>query len=358
MYINSIQHIEAINQNKDLSESEKIDKIQEIINSYKADKKAEFKFTEIKEYSKEAAFNLIRNIKTNQVIPTRYKILDGVLSGGLIAGEFVVIGGRPGTGKTLFSVNLALNFSVEVPVLFFSYDLSINSLVNKFISSISDIPFIKLQTNTLRRRDRRLAHASTQILNNRPIYLCTDYNDSIPLFIEYCKNIIIEKGIKVIIIDTINLMHSSNYANDRKKDFEYICSELKDLAHENNVLVIANTQLSKMLETRNSDFRPKLRDLRGYSSFEQFADKIFFIYRPGYYQVTEDEYGNSIVGMVELILATNKLGHTDSVWLKTTDELTNICNYPDFAFEDFLITDFSQDNKDETKKEEDDSVPF
>lgn len=360
MYINTIQHIEAVNQNKDLSESEKIDKIQEIINSYKADKKAEFRFTEIKEFSKNAAYNFIRNINTNQVIPTRYKRLDLSLRGGLLAGEFVVVGGRPSVGKTLFSVNLALNFSVEVPVLFFTYDLTINSLVNKFISLISDIPFQRLQTNTLRRRERRLAHASAQILNNRPIYLCNEYGDSIPLFIEYCKNIISEKGIKVIIIDTIQSMYSSHYGINKEKEYEYICNELKELAHKSNVLVLANTHLSKLVDIRNSDFRPELRDLRGYNTFEQFADKILFMYRPSLNNITEDENGIAhLDNLVEIIIATNKLGHTDIIRLQTNDELTNICDYPDFIFDGFSVNYYNdEDSKDETKNDDDDGTPF
>jgi replicative DNA helicase len=331
MYFNSIQHIQAISNSSDYNETEKLEQIKDIIFKYELDKRKEFKYTTLGEQTQIVLNNITNKTPAQKVIPTQYVEIDKATGGGLIEGEYVVIGGRPGMGKTQFAVNLALNFADNVPVLFFSYDLSINALVNKFISTLSDIPFEHLQTNNLTDNQRDLAISKAEILEKKQIYMHTEYAQSIPLFVDYCEKMILEKGVKIIIIDTIQSMYSSRYGSNREMELEYISRELKQIAFKNNVIVIANTNLSKSVDSRKFVYKPKLSDLRGYGSLEQDADKVFFIYRPYYYNFSEDEEGNSVMKVVEILIAKNKSGTLQNIALESNNALTTF-NNPNFDY--------------------------
>lgn len=326
MYFNSIQHIQAISQSDDYTETEKLEQIKDIIFKYELQKRKEFKFTTLEEQTQKVLNNIANNTPAQKVVPTQYIDIDKAIGGGLLEGEYVVIGGRPGMGKTQFAINLALNFSDNVPVLFFSYDLSINALVNKFISTLSDIPFEQLQTNNLTDEQRELVASKAEILEKKQIYMHTEYAKSIPLFIDYCEKMILEKGIKIIIIDTIQSMYSSRYGSNKEMELEYISRELKQIAFKNNVLLIANTHLSKSVDSHKNGFKPLLSDLRGYGSLEQDADKVLFIYRPSFYKIYYDVDDNFTLFSAEIIIAKNKSGTVKTIALEITEDFTSFIN--------------------------------
>jgi len=140
----------------------------------------------------------------------------------------------------------------------------------------------------------------------------------------------IEKdGVQVIFVDYLQLLSAQRYRNHREMEVAYICRTLKQLARENNVLVIAASQLSRSVETRGGDKRPVLSDLRESGAIEQDADKVFFVYRPEYYGFTIDEMGNSNRGMCELIMAKNRSGHPYNFRFKWNDNFTRMMTLAD-----------------------------
>jgi replicative DNA helicase len=167
------------------------------------------------------------------------------------------------------------------------------------------------------------------------VFINDGYNNSISAFINYCIGQIKGKGVKVIIVDYLQMMSSNKYRNNRELEISHISRELKNLAKDYNIVVIASSQLSRALELRTGSKRPQLSDLRESGAIEQNADKVIFIHRPEAYGMDVDENGNSTAGLVELIVAKNRNGRTGDVALMRD---MNFTNFKDF---DSYKTDFS-----------------
>ena len=255
--------------------------------------------------------------------------------GGFGLGELVVIGARPSMGKTQLLVNISLNISVSTPVLYFTFDLSEFLLTSRFISSLSGIPVNKiLQHELTAAQKENLASIETKFANYK-ILVNDSCNNSISALKAHCQKQIQENGVKVIVVDYLQMMSSNKYRNSRELEISFISRELKNIAKDFNVCVIATSQLSRAVETRGGSKHPQLSDLRESGAIEQDADKVIFIYRPEYYGLECDEDGNSTAGLIELILAKNRNGSLGTVKLLRS---ANFTNYRDF---DQYKNDFS-----------------
>lgn len=253
--------------------------------------------------------------------------------GGFGLGEFVVIGGRPAMGKTQLLVNLSLIISVDTPILYFTFDLSDYALTKRFISSISDIAINNLlQHNINDDQKDRLALVEKEFKKYK-IFINDSLSNSISALKAHCQKMIEEKGVKVIFVDYLQMMRSNKYRNSRELEISYISRELKNIAKDFNVCVIATSQLSRAVETRGSSKHPILSDLRDSGAIEQDADKVIFIYRPEYYSFECDEEGNSTAGLIELILAKNRNGRLGTVKLLRDAEFTNYRNFDSYKNE-------------------------
>ncbi|MCX6295499.1 MAG: DnaB-like helicase C-terminal domain-containing protein, partial [Bacteroidetes bacterium] len=125
-----------------------------------------------------------------------------------------------------------------------------------------------------------------------------------------------EKKVEVVLVDYLQMIKvKSRRDNNREADVAKVCRELKALARKYNIVVVVNSQLSRAVETRGGDKRPQLSDLRESGSIEQDADKVLFIHRPEYYNITEDENGMSTEGIAEIIIAKDRDGAIGSVKL-------------------------------------------
>lgn len=247
--------------------------------------------------------------------------------GGLGLGEFVVIGGRPSMGKTQLLVNLSLNISSTTPVLYFTFDLSELLLTSRFISSLSGIAVNKILQQELTDEQRNLLVTNSQEIGNYKIFVNDSCNNSFSAMKAICQKHIQENGVKVIIVDYLQMMSSNKYRNNRELEISYISRELKNIAKDFNVCVIATSQLSRAVESRILSKHPQLSDLRESGAIEQDADKVIFIYRPEYYGLDCDGAGNSTAGLTELILAKNRNGGLGIVKLLHD---ANFTNYRDF----------------------------
>lgn len=263
--------------------------------------------------------------------------------GGFGRGELVVIGARPAMGKTQLLVNLCLNISVSNPVLYFTFDLSEFLLTSRFISSLSGIAISNILQHEL--TDEQIAKLATietkfdkhKILVNDSCY------SSIAALKAHCQKQIQENGIKVIVVDYLQLMSSNKYRNNRELEIGSIVRELKNLANDCNVCVIVSSQLSRAVEARGGSKIPQLSDLRESGAIEQDADKVIFIYRAEYYGITSDEDGNNTEGLTELIVAKNRNGSLGTVRLLRDAKFTNFRDFDDYK-NDFS---FSQSRLDE-----------
>lgn len=249
-------------------------------------------------------------------VGTGFTDLDRITN-GFQKSDLIIIAARPGMGKTAFVMSLARNAAVDmqVPVAVFSLEMSSVQLVMRLISSESEIPGDKLRTGKLQEHEWMQVHRKTTALSNAPIYI-----DDTPGLTTFdlrakCRRMKSAYDIGLIIIDYLQLMSGGGKEGNREQEISAISRSLKSLAKELNIPVIALSQLSRAVETRGGEKKPMLSDLRESGSIEQDADQVMFIYRPEYYDIRQDENGNSTEGTGQIIIAKNRHGAVDTVTL-------------------------------------------
>jgi len=277
----------------------------------------------------------IANPEYSQIIKTGFNAFDENFA-GFTLGELIIIGARPGMGKTQLLINLCLNISKEIPILFFTFDLSSDSLAERFLSCHTGIRINNQTEVNLTQQEKNKILNTEQELSNYKIYLNDDFSHSISALKQECIKQIEEHGIKIIIVDYLQLMGSFNYKRNRETEVSYISRELKKIAKENNVCVIVSSQLNRSVELRpGGAHNPKLSDLRDSGAIEQDADKVIFIYRPEYYGINIGEEGESTSGLIELQIAKNRNGILNNIKLYHDKNflLINETNYNKLDFD-------------------------
>jgi replicative DNA helicase len=245
------------------------------------------------------------------------------MTNGLQPSALIIIAGRPAMGKTSFALNVAQNAAVMAnkTVAVFSLEMSSSQLIQRMISYEAEIPGKRLQNGRFEGDDwPRLAEASNT-LTNMKIFI--DDTSSIPVMEirAKCRRMKANKehGLDLVVIDYLQLMENKRIEN-REQQISDISRNLKGLAKELNVPVIALSQLNRSVETR-SDKRPMPSDLRESGAIEQDADLIMFIYRDEVYNKdTADK------GVAEIIVGKNRNGPTGTVRLGFQNELTKFRN--------------------------------
>ena len=261
--------------------------------------------------------------------------------GGFGLGEFAVIGGRPSMGKTRLLVNLALRMSVDVPVLYVTYDLPEAMLAYRFVSAMSGTSMDDLLQRKLFDEEKSQLAAIGEAFGRHQLLVSDGGNYAIGALRAQCQQLIEEQGIKVIMVDYLQLMSSNRYRNSRELEISHISRVLKQMAKDFNVCVIAASQLSRAVESRpGGSRRPMLSDLRDSGAIEQDADKVIFLYRPEYYGLTEDEMGRPTAGLTEVILAKNRNGRLGTVRLLTDGNFSGYTDDDEDRYESYK-TDFS-----------------
>lgn len=222
-------------------------------------------------------------------------------TGGLEGGLFYVVGGRPSMGKTTYVLNLAWNAyeSFNHSGMFFSLEMSEKQISRKLMSKMSGIPsddFKKNKVSEFVLDDLYDRMSSTE----DKVFLIDDTpNASLQYILSQATKAKLKHDIKFIVIDYLQLIKVSS-TQSRHLQVSEISRELKALARNLDIAVIALAQLSRNVENR-PDKRPKLADLKESGDIEQDADAVCFLYRPEYYGITQDEQGNSLEGVTELI---------------------------------------------------------
>jgi len=284
-------------------------------------------------------------------IPSGYDKLDKLTSGWQPS-DLVIIAARPGMGKTALTLSMARNIAVNtnIPVAFFSLEMSSVQLITRLISSETGLTSEKLRTGKLEKHEWEQLNVKAKALESAPLYI--DDTPSLSIFDLRAKarRLASQHKIKLIIIDYLQLMTagSSQKGGNREQEISTISRNLKALAKELDIPVIALSQLSRAVETRGGSKRPLLSDLRESGAIEQDADIVSFIYRPEYYKIDEwdDEDQSPTDGQAELIIAKHRNGGLENIRLKFIGELGRFENLEDFdmpfEFESKMNDNFDQ----------------
>ena len=259
--------------------------------------------------------------------------LDKITSGWQNS-DLVIIAARPAMGKTAFVLSMAKNMAVNynIPVALFSLEMSNVQLVNRLIVNVCEIPGEKIKSGRLENYEWEQLDFKIKELYDAPIYVDDTPSLSVFELRTKARRLVREHNIQCIIIDYLQLMNASgmNFGS-REQEVSTISRSLKGLAKELNIPIIALSQLNRGVEARQGieGKRPQLADLRESGAIEQEADMVCFIHRPEYYKIYEDEKGNSLVGLAEIIIAKHRNGAVGDVRLRFKSEFAKFMNIED-----------------------------
>jgi replicative DNA helicase len=248
-------------------------------------------------------------------VPTGFIDLDRLL-GGLQPSDLLIIAGRPGSGKTAFMLSAAKNAAQRYKkhVAIFSLEMSNEQLVQRLISQETGIDSQRLRTGKLEEEEWPIFTHAIEVLSDTRVFL-DDTPSLTPLQLRTkCRRLDMEYKLDLILVDYLQLMSSGLRSENRVQEVSYISRNMKVLARELNVPVLAAAQLSRAIEQR-ADKEPQLSDLRESGSLEQDADIVMFIHRPELYekdtlkqniaQIKVAKHRNGPTGMIELVFRNN-----------------------------------------------------
>jgi len=271
-------------------------------------------------------------------IPSGFTKLDELTSGWQPS-DLIIIAARPGMGKTALTLSMARNMAIDykVPVAFFSLEMSSVQLITRLISSETGLSSETLRTGKLEKHEWEQLNVKVKDLEAAPLYIDDTASLSIFDLRAKARRLASQYGIKMIMIDYLQLMTaggSQKSPGNREQEISMISRNLKALAKELNIPVIALSQLSRAVETRTGSKRPILSDLRESGAIEQDADIVSFIYRPEYYKIDEwdDDERSPTEGQAEFIVAKHRNGGLDEIRLKFEGRFGRFENLEDHGF--------------------------
>lgn len=251
------------------------------------------------------------------------------LTQGFQKSDLIIIAGRPSMGKTALALNIGLNIikNSQIPVLFFSLEMSKEQLTYRLLTNETDITSLRLKTGNLYKNDWLKLNTIIKNLSSLPFFIDDTSNPSIQDIKSKIKKILFEQNqIGLIIIDYLQLMQTTTSKTDnRAQELSQITRSLKNLAREFNVPIIALSQLSRNVENRVNK-RPILSDLRESGSIEQDADLVLMLYRDSYYNSLKNSENPNIYDKVELIIAKQRNGPVGTIDLQFDSKRTKFLN--------------------------------
>jgi len=312
-------------------------------------------------------------------VETGFTNLDKLTSGWQPS-DLIIIAARPAMGKTAFVLSMARNIAIDFghPVALFSLEMASVQLITRLISSETGLSSEKLRTGKLEPHEWTMLSTKVKNLEKAPLFI--DDTPSLSIFDLRAKSrrLVSQHGIKIIIVDYLQLMTAGGNGKgggNREQEISTISRNLKALAKELNVPVIALSQLSRAVETRGSSKRPLLSDLRESGAIEQDADIVSFLYRPEYYKIDEwdDDEASPTAGQAEIMIAKHRNGGIENVRLKFIGHLGKFDNLDDYngSYDDLPSSMNHDENPFQTKNlpspndafgsnlnDDDDDMPF
>jgi replicative DNA helicase len=256
-------------------------------------------------------------------VPSGFASLDKVTYGWQPT-DLIILAARPSVGKTAFALNLArsaaLHSNKPTAVAFFSLEMSAGQLVQRILSAESEIWLEKISRGKLEEHEmKQLYKKGIERLSNAPIFIDDTAALNIFELRAKCRRLKNKHNLGIIIIDYLQLMSGTGDGknSNREQEISRISRDLKGLAKELQVPIIALSQLSREVEKRKEGAKiPQLSDLRESGAIEQDADMVLFLYRPEYYDITANEMGESNKGETYVKIAKHRNGSLETIKLK------------------------------------------
>lgn len=288
------------------------------------------------------------------------------LTSGWQNSDLIIIAARPAMGKTAFVLSMAKNMAVNAntPVAVFSLEMSKVQLVNRLISNVAELEGEKIKSGQLTSLEWDQLMSRIKNLLGAPLYIDDTASLSIFELRTKARRLVREHDVKFIIIDYLQLMNASGMKfGSREQEVSMISRNLKQLAKELNIPIVALSQLNRSVENRGDGSqgkRPQLSDLRESGAIEQDADIVCFIHRPEYYtRSSTDASGNDIRGLAEFIVAKHRSGRVDDVKMRFRSKFARFENWEDEAtFTSSTVGSRMNDMEDEALAPMTKNVPF
>jgi replicative DNA helicase len=260
-------------------------------------------------------------------IASGFHKLDGI-TGGWQKTDLIIIAARPAMGKTAFVLTMARNMAAiyKVPVAVFSLEMSSLQLVNRLISAETELGSDKIKSGRLENWEWEVFNRKLKNLEEAPLYIDDTPALSIFEFRAKCRRLKMQYNIGIIVVDYLQLMTAGgDIRGNREQEVSMISRNLKAIAKEIDVPIVALSQLNRSVESREGK-RPQLSDLRESGAIEQDADMVMFIHRPEYYGMMNDQDGNSLKGIAEIIIAKHRNGAVGEFHLSFKSHLAQFSN--------------------------------
>lgn len=250
-------------------------------------------------------------------IPSGFKPLDE-LTGGWHGSDLILIAGRSSMGKTSLAVSMMVNIAIKqgIPAAIFSLESSKRRLLHRILLNICDIEVQKISNGEEEKRFSK----GLKMLEDVPLFLDDTPGLSVEEFIKKGQKLISEDGVKIIMIDYIQLMtiHGIPFSS-RPEELALVIRALKSFAMEYDVPIIALSQISRDSQGPEGK-RPQLSDLKRYINLEEDTDMVCFVHRPECYHIYTDSDGKDMHGIAQIILAKNRNGAKGDVNLRFAEE--------------------------------------
>jgi len=253
-------------------------------------------------------------------VPSGFASLDRVTYGWQPS-DLIILAARPSVGKTALALNLirnaALHATHPTPVGFFSLEMGSSQLVQRLLAAESEIKLEKIARGNLEEYEyKQLYEKGVKRLEKAPIYIDDTAALNIFEFRAKARRLVNKNNVGLIVIDYLQLMSGNADRNaNREQEISTISRNLKGLAKELNIPIIALSQLSRAVESRKETKMPQLSDLRESGAIEQDADMVMFIYRPEYYDIQSNEQGESVQGETFIKIAKHRNGSLETIKL-------------------------------------------
>ncbi len=256
-------------------------------------------------------------------ISTGYTKLDE-MTGGLHAGELIILAARPSMGKTALALNIAQHVATRLneTVAVFSLEMSKESLLTRMLCSSARVDSQRFRAGYLNQEERRKLQAAAVQLVEAPLFIDDTAGANLMEMHAGLRRLQQQRKLGLVVVDYLQLMSGRGRFENRNQEISTISRGMKLLAKELNVPMLVLSQLSRAPETRQGDHRPQLSDLRESGSIEQDADLVAFIFREEVYKRDRED----LRGLAELIVAKQRNGPVGKIDLVFLHQLTKFEN--------------------------------
>ncbi len=264
--------------------------------------------------------------KTDDItgVPSGFIGLDRVTSGWQKT-DLIILAARPSVGKTAFALNLAMNAAMNAskafPVAVFSLEMGAGQIVKRMLSCVTDVSLESITRGKMAEHEFMQMSERMKKLSQAKIYIDDQAALNIFELRAKARRLKQKHDIQLILIDYLQLMQATvEKSGNREQEISKISRDLKALAKELEVPIIALSQLNRSVETRKESKVPQLSDLRESGAIEQDADLVMFLYRPEYHGLNNDENGEIVEGETHIVIAKHRNGSTGTEKVKFIKE--------------------------------------